>query len=186
MILYSLTLTEDAPVADLIARSPAAGLLPLQVGSVSIAEVSPGPLTSVAPFNGQAEAVSDALKTSVGAGLPPVNRRDGAVTWFGQGQWLVAGEVAPSGAAVTDQSDAWVVVSVTGDAVTDVLARLVPVDLRMTVFPEGQVAKTMLAHMPVTIIRTGDAAFEIMAMRSMAATLVHELETAAKGLALRD
>jgi sarcosine oxidase subunit gamma len=148
-------------------------------------EVVPDVLTSVAPFKGQKKAVSDALKAQVGAGLPTVNRRTGAVTWFGHGLWMVAGVVSVEGAAVTDQSDAWAVVEVSGAGCEDVLARLVPVDLRGSVFKKNHVAKTMLAHMPVTITRTGPEAFEIMAMRSMAKTLVHDLEVAMRGVAAR-
>ena len=98
---------------------------------------------------------------------------------------MVAAKVAPEGAAVTDQSDAWAVVALEGDAAEAVLARLVPVDLRVAVFAVGHVAKTMLAHLSVTITRTGQATFEIMVMRSMAKTLVHDLEVAARGLSLR-
>jgi len=172
-------------VASLIALTPAQGLLPLTVGDVTVAEVAAGSLTSVAPFKGQKTAVSHALKDQVGAGLPAMGRRTGAVTWFGHGVWMVAGAVSPKGAAVTDQSDAWVVVEVQGAGAEDVLARLVPVDLRASVFKKNHVAKTMLAHMSVTIIRTGPDRFEIMAMRSMARTLVHDLETAMRGVAAR-
>jgi len=172
-------------VASLIALTPAQGLLPLTVGDVTVAEVAAGSLTSVAPFKGQKTAVSHDLKDQVGAGLPAMGRRTGAVTWFGHGVWMVAGAVSPKGAAVTDQSDAWVVVEVQGAGAEDVLARLVPVDLRASVFKKNHVAKTMLAHMSVTIIRTGPDRFEIMAMRSMARTLVHDLETAMRGVAAR-
>lgn len=172
-------------MASLIALTPAQGLLPLTVGDVTVAEVAAGSLTSVAPFKGQKTAVSHDLKDQVGAGLPAMGRRTGAVTWFGHGVWMVAGAVSPKGAAVTDQSDAWVVVEVQGAGAEDVLARLVPVDLRASVFKKNHVAKTMLAHMSVTIIRTGPDRFEIMAMRSMARTLVHDLETAMRGVAAR-
>lgn len=172
-------------MASLIARTPCAGLLPLTVGGVTVTEILPAALTLVAPFKGQGDAVSDALQTQIGEGLSAMNRRAGVVTWFGHGVWLVKGRVSVRGAAVTDQSDAWAVVAVSGARAEDVLARLVPVDLRAAVFQKNHVAKTMLAHMSVTIVRTGPAAFEIMAMRSMAKTLVHDLEVAARGVAAR-
>ena len=172
-------------MASLIALTPCAGLLPLTIGGITITEVVPEALTSVAPFKGQKKAVSDALKAQVGAGLPAVNRRTGPVTWFGHGVWMVEGAVSVAGAAVTDQSDAWAVVTISGAGVEAVLARLMPVDLRAAVFKKGHVAKTMLAHLSVTITRTGAESFEIMAMRSMAKTLLHDLETAARGVAAR-
>ena len=173
------------PVASLIALTPCAGLLPLTVGEITITEIVPDALSSVTPFKGQKKAVSDALKTQVGAGLTGVNRRSGAVTWFGHGVWLVSGAVSVEGAAVTDQSDAWTVVEIKGAGAEDVLARLVPIDLRVSVFKKNHTAKTMLAHMSITITRTGPDAFEIIAMRSMAKTLVHDLEVAMRGVAAR-
>lgn len=172
-------------MVSLIPLTPAEGLLPLTIGNVSVTEVLAGPLTSVAPFKGQHGAVSQALQDQIGVGLPAPNRRTSPVTWFGHGVWMVRGKVSVAGAAVTDQSDAWVIVALMGRKAEDVLARLVPVDLRATVFGKDHVAKTMLAHMPVTITRTGPEAFEIMAMRSMTGTLVHDLEVAMRALAAR-
>ena len=173
-------------MANLIALTPCAGLLPIAHGGIEVTEVMPQQLKSVAPFARQNKAVSAALKEQVGAGLSPSNRRSGAVTWFGHGVWLVSGEVVLDGvAAVTDQSDAWAAVQIAGAGVEDVLARLVPVDLRAQVFKKHHVAKTMLGHMSVTITRTDAETFEIMVMRSMAATLVHDLDVAMRGVAAR-
>ena len=72
-----------------------------------------------------------------------------------------------------------------GTSAEDVLARLVPVDLRAGVFKKNHVAKTMLGHMAVTITRTDTATFEIMVMRAMARTLVHDLDIAMRGVAAR-
>ena len=90
------------------------------------------------------------------------------------------------GAAQTDQTGANAVLRVEGPAVEAVLARLVPLDLRATAFPVGQTARTMVAHMMASVTRVGDAAFEVMVMRSMARTLVHDIEGAAKAVAARD
>lgn len=186
MIPSFLTQPEGAPVADLIALTPCSDLLPLEEGGIVVTEVNVDCLTSVAPFKGKNKAVSDSLKVQFGATLPAANRRSGAVSWFGHGVWLVAGAVALDGlAAVTDQSDAWALVQITGPRVEDVLARLVPVDLRNTTFKKNHVTKTMLGHMSVTITRIGPQTFEIMAMRSMSATLVHDLAVAMRGVAAR-
>jgi len=186
VIPSSLTRTEGVHVANLIALTPCAGLLPLKIGQVTLTEVSPEHLTSVAPYAGQQKATSAVLKDQLGVGLPAPGRRTGPLTWFGHGVWMVAGQVTGDGtAAITDQSDAWAVVNIQGMGVTDVLARLVPVDLRAAVFKQNHVAKTMLGHMSVTVTRVSGDAFEIMVMRSMAGTLLHELETAMTGVAAR-
>ncbi|PJI92457.1 sarcosine oxidase subunit gamma [Yoonia maricola] len=173
-------------MAKLIALTPCAGLLPVSSGGVEVAEVVFDRLMSVSPFAGQERAVSAKLKEQVGAGLSKINRRSGLVTWFGHGTWIVAGDVALGGmAAVTDQSDAWAAVSISGARATDVLARLVPIDLGASGFKTNHVAKTMLGHMSVTITRVGPDAFEIIVMRSMARTLVHDLDVAMRGVAAR-
>lgn len=173
-------------MAKLIALTPCAQLLPIAHGDIEVSEVSPDNLVSVSPFAGQNKAVSAALKEQISSGLCAVNRRSGQVTWFGHGIWMVAAAVRLDGlAAVTEQPDAWAVVQIAGSGVEDVLARLVPVDLRAQVFKTNHVAKTMLGHMSVTITRTGPAKFEIMVMRSMARTLVHDLDVAMRAFALR-
>ncbi|MDX8347699.1 sarcosine oxidase subunit gamma [Cognatiyoonia sp. IB215446] len=172
-------------MVSLIAKTPCDTRLPLAVGGVEISEVVADTITSVAPFAGQEGNVSDQLKSQVRTPLTPVHQRSGPVLWFGHNQWLVLAAVTLDAAAVTDQTDAWAIVTIVGEDAEAVLARLVPIDLRAAHFTEGQIARTLLGHMHVAISRTGKHAFEIMAMRSMAGTLVHELEIAARGVAAR-
>ena len=177
-------------MVKLLPLAPCGRMLPLMIGTVTLAEVVVTQQWSVAPFAGQDNAVSAALKDQIGVGLAPVNRvlrkGDACVQWFGHGTWLVRGDVALDGvAAVTDQTDAWAVVQIAGARVEDVLARLMPVDLRAVVFKSGHMARSMLGHMSVAITRVGPQAFEIMAMRSMAGTLVHELTVAMENVAAR-
>jgi sarcosine oxidase subunit gamma len=187
VILSSLIQAEGVHVVNLIALPPCAGLLPMSEGGIEVTEALYGQLMSVVPFAGRDKAVSGKLKELVGTGLPGVNRRVGNVWWFGYGTWMVAGDVALDGvAAVTDQTDAWAVVQIAGGGVEDVLARLVPIDLRTQVFKKNHVAKTMLGHMSVAVTRVGAASFEIMVMRSMAATLIHELQATMRGVAARN
>jgi sarcosine oxidase subunit gamma len=53
-------------------------------------------------------------------------------------------------------------------------------------FPEGATARTLLSHITVTLTRVGARAYEVMAMRSMAATLVREVAAAMRHVAARD
>jgi sarcosine oxidase subunit gamma len=107
-------------------------------------------------------------------------KKDAKIVWTGRDQAFLMGGEAPAmeGAAVTDQSDGWAVLSVSGAGVADVLARWVPIDLRLAVFPVGRAVRTQLNHMNVVILRVGDHAFEVMVFRSMARTAWHEIETA--------
>ena len=179
-------------MARLIETTPCAGLLPMTIGTVGLSEVDLGPVFSVAPFKGQAKAVDAALKDVIGAGFPKpgkqVTKEGVRVLWSGAGQALVIG-ARPEGleelAAVTDQSDASATVRIDGADAEAVLARLVPIDLRRTVFPRNSTARTMLAHLTVSVTRVDADAFEIMTMRSMAGTLVDDLSEAAEGVAAR-
>lgn len=180
-------------MAELIEKSPCEGLLPVTHGDVTLSEMEMTCLSSLAPFKGQGVALSDALKEAHGMALPAVNRatgKEGArALWFGQGQVMLIGPEPASSladhAAMTDQSDAWAMVRLQGDGAEDVLARLVPVDLRPAVFKRGHSLRTELQHMMVSITKTGDSTFLILAFRSMAHTLVHDLETAMRGVAAR-
>lgn len=180
-------------MSDLIAKSPCGDLLPLDIGTIRLSEVDVGAMTSLAAHRGQDKPLSAALKAAHGMALPAKNRatgKEGArAVWFGQGQVLLIGPVADAAltelAAMTDQTDAWAVVRLEGEGAVDVLARLAPVDLRAPAFKRGHTARTLLGHMTTSITKIGDQAFQIMVFRSMAATLVHELENAMQGVAAR-
>jgi sarcosine oxidase subunit gamma len=170
-------------VARLLERTACDGLgLPLSIGGATLSEVVLGPVTSIAPFRGQEVAVAEAL----GAALPAPGRMERAgearLHWVGPGRALLVGREAPSGlsevASVVEQGDGIGAARLEGWAARDVLARLVPLDLRDVAFPEGATARTMLNHMTVTLTRVGPMAYEVMTMRSMARTLVSELTEA--------
>lgn len=177
-------------MAKLIATTPCAGLLPRTIGGFELSEVDLGPVTFVAPFQGQQKATSDALKSALGVGFPNPNRvvgTDPRVMWCGVGQALVMGASCPQlpGAACVDHTDAWAAVRIDGAGAEDVLARLTPIDLRPSQFKRGHTARTLIGHMTGSITRRGASTFELMVMRSMAGTLVHDLVRAATGVAGR-
>ncbi|MGR3714832.1 MAG: sarcosine oxidase subunit gamma [Shimia sp.] len=180
-------------MVELNAISACAELLPIKAGPVTLSEVEAGVMTSFAPFKGQDKAFAEAFKAALGMAWPAANRAAGKAgaraVWFGQGQAMLIGPAADPAlgamAAMTDQSDAWAVVRLEGVGAEDVLARVMPIDLRAAVFKRGHTARTMLGHMMVSVTRVGDTAFQIMGFRSMSQTMVHELEVAMKGVAAR-
>ncbi|MDE3079326.1 MAG: sarcosine oxidase subunit gamma [Paracoccaceae bacterium] len=182
---------EAAPVAELIALSASEGLLPLTHGALTLAGAAPDRITSVLPFKGKEAAVTKALKAAHGLGFPAPGRAlakgDARILWTGRGQaFLLNADPAPLAglAALTDQTDAWATLRLTGPAADQALARLVPVDLRPAAFGAGSAIRTGLNHMMAVIARVDDG-FDIMVFRSMAATAIHELETVMKSLAAR-
>ena len=174
---------------ELIAKSALEGRN-LTLGTVTLAEVEVGPITSVAVLPGGAKAVAKGLKT-LGLAMPEPNsfaeKKGARIVWTGRDQAFLTGVEPPAleGAALTDQSDGWAALALTGAGAVDVLSRLVPVDLRLAAFPVGRAIRTQLNHMNVMILRAGDHAFEILGFRSMARTAWHELETTMHMVAAR-
>lgn len=179
-------------MAKLTAISAAQGLVPATIGAATLDEVTPNSITSVAPLNGAERAVSKALKSKLGAGFPAPGRttagKDARVIWSGRGQALVIGK-RPGDlsemAALSDQSDAWTVLSLVGPDVRHVLARLTPLDLRPVNFGTGQTARSSLGHMMAVFTATGDESFEIMVMRSMTQSAIHEISGAMERVAAK-
>ena len=175
----------------LLEADPAQGLgLPLAVGGVTLSEVGLGPVWSIAPCRGQEAAVARSLGVVLLPAPALMEPIDGArLIWAGPGRALLVGRAAPEGldgiAAVVEQGDGLVGLRLDGPAARDVLARLVPLDLRDRMFPEGGTARTLLGPMSVTLLRSGAQSYEVMGMRSMARTLVHEIEGAMRGVAAR-
>jgi len=180
-------------VIDLEAKSPCAGLLPLRIGAMTLTEETQGTMTLIAPFKGRDAALSDAMKAAHGIGFPAPGRRTGTrgagAIWFGRRMALLCGPAPDPGlaahAALSDQSDGWAVVRLEGTGARDVLARLVPLDLRDGVFKRGHSARTDLRHMMAALSRVGDQAYQIMVFRAFAETLVHDLEEAMQAVAAR-
>jgi len=180
-------------VAELVAKSPCAGLLPLEIGAARVTEEDLGTVTCLMPYRGREKPLSQALQAAYGMAFPAPNRATGKAgaraVWMGRKQALLMGPEADPGlaehAALSDQSDAWAAVRLEGAGAEAVLARLVPVDLRGAVFKRGHTARSQVAHMPGSVTRVGERAFLILVFRSMAATLVHDLKTAMEAVAAR-
>lgn len=151
--------------------------LPVTIGGLVIDEVHAGPVLSVMPSRGCEAEVSRALGELPNIG--GVVRGEVDVFWSGLNQWFVSGGQVTGLddiASVTDQSDAWAVLSIRGASAQEVMARLCPLDLRA--FGEGQVARTEFAHM-MSIILPRAGGYDIWVMRSFATTALHHLKEAA-------
>lgn len=180
-------------MADLIATTPCAGLLPVTVGALMLTELDPGPMTSIMPLNGKQAATTKLLKEKLGLALPGAGRTsrkgDAALIWFGRGQVMLMGVEPPKGlaevAATTDQSDAWAMMRLEGEGAADTLARLTTLDLRDSQFKRGHTARCQINHMMGSVTRIGANGYDLMVFRSMAATAVHELTEAMESLAAR-
>lgn len=180
-------------MAKLTVKTPMYGMAPMTIGTVTISEIDLGPMTSISPYKGQGKALSAALKAAHGMAMPAANRATGRAEvkaiWFGREHCILVGIHANTGLAVhsalTDQSDGWTVVQLQGAGAANVLARLTPIDLRPAIFKRGHTARTDLMHMASSITRMSDDTFMIMVFRSVAGTLLHDLQRAMEGVASR-
>ncbi len=176
---------------ELSAETPCAGLLPIEVGGCVLSEIPHAQMTLLSPYKGKEKHLDQVLKDKHGMRFSAPNRSTGKAdarcVWFGYGQAMLIGPVPDKAlrefAAVVDQSDAWAVVRLQGAKAADVLARLTSIDLRASQFKRGHTARTELRHMMVSITHVGADAFQIMAFRSTANTLVHDLNGAMVSLA---
>jgi sarcosine oxidase subunit gamma len=140
---------------------------------------------SVIAKRGKRDALLSAVETAYGVALPTRPRRvtKGSVTFAGTGpdQWIASAEGAEAQnfaarvrgriglfAAVSDQTDARLVLRLSGPKVRDVLAKGVPLNLHPKVFKPGDVATTLVAYIGVQLDRLDDATFQLTAPRSMA------------------
>jgi sarcosine oxidase subunit gamma len=125
-------------------------------------------LASVVAKRHKLEGLKTAVSTTYGVALPAGPRRTGsgafAFSGIGPGQWLASAEGAEAAgfanrlrgriglfAAVTDQSDARLVLLLRGPRVREVLAKGFPVDLHPKAFKPGDVANTVVAHIGVQV-----------------------------------
>ena len=179
-------------MASLAERSALAGLVtPGHYGratsGLTVVERTDIALASVIAKHGKRFMLVNAVNTAFGVALPDGPRRatTGTVTFAGTGpdQWIASAEGAEAAgfaaklrarigpfAAVSDQSDARLVLHLSGPRVRDVLAKGVTIDLHPNVFKPGHVAVTPIAYIGVQIDRLEDTTYQLTAPRSMAAS----------------
>lgn len=87
----------------------------------------------------------------------------------------VAAALGPAG-YVTDQSDSWAMLRIAGAGVRAALERICMLDLDDAAFPEGRVARTVMEHLAVIILRDGPDSFLLMSPRSSARSFLHAVE----------
>jgi sarcosine oxidase subunit gamma len=103
------------------------------------------------------------------------------VLWLGPDEWLVLGGTEADfddTAAAVDVSASRVAFELTGDDVPDVLARACSLDLDPAVFAPGRCAQTLLADVPVILVRPDERRFLVLPRPSYAGYVRAWLEDA--------
>ena len=93
------------------------------------------------------------------------------------------GKVISDQVAMTNQSDAWLILALTGPLVFRTLERICPIDCRSLAMPIGSAARTMIDNLGTIIFRrpndsNGSPCFWLISARSTAASFLHVIKEA--------
>jgi sarcosine oxidase subunit gamma len=156
-------------------------------------------LATVMARRGASDELKRRIRRRFGIDLPQGPHRSAAngmaFAGTGPGVWLALAEQPgddlaatlmeelDGAASVSDQSDAYVLIRLSGAHVRDTLAKLIPIDVHPRAFKVGDVASTVAAHIGVTVWRLPDdanaaAVFEVILFRSLSRSFWHALAAA--------
>lgn len=191
--MTNLLLAARAAFAGLPAASTAGG------GVVATERDGLG-IAAVLLRRGRAEALGQRVRERFGIELPREPRRTtaGGIAFAGTGRgaWLATREHGGNAfaamlkealgdlASVSDQSDAYAVLRLTGPRVRETLAKIVPIDVHARTFKVGTVAATVASHIGATLWRLDDGTdgspiVEVAVFRSLAGSFWHALSDSA-------
>ena len=171
------------------------------VDGASLTELSPRSIVSVSPFAESEELFNTAIH-NLFKGVYPSATQAAEITGknacvllpSSRSQWFLCfddevldpvasagdliGKMLSNRVAMTDQSDAWVTLQLTGPLIHFTLERICPIDCSSSAMPIGTTARTMIGHLGVIILRrsddeNGNPIFWIMSARSSAASFLH-------------
>lgn len=173
--------------------APALGGFTLTLGENRIEERADLALVSVAtPSGGEttlARAFEDNWQLSLpGASCSSVNGDLRAIRTAPDQLMLMFAHATPDAAQVisdrlqgagyvTDQTDAWVILEISGPATLSALERICPLDLDPAGFPVDAAARTAFEHMGAMMVRLSDTRFLLLSARSSAVSFLHAVET---------
>jgi len=183
-------------VSDLtLTAKPALGGYRQDFGGITLSEHPDIAIVSIATPLGGETALAQATAGGFGASPPPVGgttlSSDGRIRLLGMapGQLfavfehdganaraIIDGKLGGA-AYTTDQTDVWVALRIEGQRTRAALERICPLDLHPGAFPEGRVARTVMEHLGVIILREGPDAFLLLSARSSAGSFLHTVET---------
>ena len=80
-------------------------------------------------------------------------------------------------AYLSDQSDSWVTLRISGNNCREALERICPLDIHPAAFPVGSVARTSMEHMAVIILRESEDSYLLLSLRSFAQSFLQAVTT---------
>lgn len=178
-----------------LTAKPALGAYDRTFDGVRLRELVDLALVSIALPRGGEAAAEQAIEAAFQAGLPvpgkSVLSRDGSQRLLRLGReqlFVLFARDTPdaetcianrlNGAAyITDQSDVWVGLEMSGANARRALERICPIDLHPTAFAQGSVARTAMEHLGTMIVHSEPDTFVLMSARSSAGSFLHAVET---------
>ena len=178
-------------MADLTPTSPLGGY-DQPTGGLRVGELTGLALVSLAiPLDGEAKAAK-AVKSAFRLDLPAPGMSTASNTYrlirTAPDQLLLAfdddspdpapqiAKALKTTAYTTDQTGAWVTLELSGASVRPALERLCPLDLHPAAFRVDAAHRTVMEHLGVLIVRTGDNSFWLMSASSSAMSFLHAME----------
>ena len=171
------------------------------VNGASVFEISTRSIVSVSPFTGDEAEFNIAINKLFNGANPSATK---AYDLIGKnacvlmpsslGQWFLCfdgefpdpvakaidllGKKTSNKMAMTDQSDAWFILALTGPLIYHTLERICPIDCSLPAMPIGATSRTMIEHLGTIIVRrpddeNGDPCFWLLSARSSAASFLH-------------
>ena len=174
----------------------ALGGYPLDQKGLKIREISHFKIFSLGVFKGCDQEFAKVLDEKFDVAAPKPGRAnvkgDLSILSIARDQWFLrlpdqdgygakdAARDFAKTAAVTDQSDSWVSLELSGRNIVDKLERLCPIDIDKSLFPVNAVARTSMAHLGVIITRMcdtpeGHSCFLLLSPSSSAKSFLHAL-----------
>lgn len=168
------------------------------IGNVAITEPAGLSLVAVAPSRGGQAALDVALKDAFGLGWPitgqsTVNDDLRLMGMSPDQAFLLFAHAGPNAVAavrgklgevgwLTDQSDSWAMLRVSGTDCRLALARLCMLDLHSNVFGIGAAQRTTMEHLAVIIVRESEDTFLLMSPTSSAESFLDAVVTSARNI----
>jgi methylglutamate dehydrogenase subunit D len=190
-----------------IAQSPLGGYNMI-IGGTSLIEVTGLSMVSVAPLAGSQVAFqtaiaklfkadkSDSPKPSATMALDRSGKQHCILMPSAQNQWFLCfdddganpidaarallGKSLSKQMAMTDQSDSWAILALSGPQSRHTLARICPIDCSASAMPVGSTARTVMEHLGAIITRRpdkgdGQPCFWLLSARSSATSFLHAI-----------
>jgi sarcosine oxidase subunit gamma len=165
-----------------------------EIGTIRLREISNQSLIAMAIPLGEEAKFKNTIKNTFGLKMPSPNKsvknKDTRILSTQPDQIFVltkrtddpeksmAIEIGKN-AYITDQTDAWVILEISGSSSREALERICQLDLDKEVFQLDGMARTSMEHMSAIIIRKADDTFYLMSASSSAKSFLHAVELSA-------